>query len=367
MRVRFPIGRHGSARFPSFVLGAAVASLAWLIGVMVTVTSPDDAVRERASPSLPPATAALSRQVLQQVVWNECTRTEKRVAVTAPAVPPGYRPVVTQVSRDGTAAATGTVLARFAGRSLIAVVTAAVLYRDLAVGDTGADVRALEEALDRAGLIRSADATLDAATLAAWSRLGAEDGAARADRIRVADVVTVPPRGSVAGVEVRVGDTAARGSTLLVVTAVDRDFTCALDGPTDQVTVASTRFEVAGRAVAVAALSTREGDEGALSEAVVRPARRVSGSQGRLGVGFTGTEPALAAPLAAVKVAADGSNHVVVVRDRSSRDVGVTLGATAQGLVEVRGEGLREGDQLQLFSPDQTVPPDRTGQLGTTP
>jgi hypothetical protein len=345
-----PGGRGAAARFPAFVLGLAAASLAWLIGVMVTVTSPDDAARQRASPTLPPAIATLSSQVLQQVAWNECTRSEERVDVTAPAVPSGFRQVVTSVARSGTEASTGTVLARIAGEPLIAVITDAVLYRDLRLGDHGPDVVGLERSLAAAGLIATSDTTIDAATLAAWARL---DPADAAGRIRVASVVAVPSRASVAGVQVRVGDSARPGSKLLEMVSDGQDFECQIAGSDAELTTKNVKFEVGGKSTPIGSLTTRNGNDDAGAMAIVRPSRSVSGSRGRLGVGFTDARPVLAAPLSAVKVAADGSASVVVVSGESVRQVSVTLGATAQGLVEVRGEGLKAGDQVQLFGAGQ--------------
>ncbi|AIY18584.1 hypothetical protein GUY44_22340 [Pimelobacter simplex] len=60
--------------------------------------------------------------------------------------------------------------------------------------------------------------------------------------------------------------------------------------------------------------------------------------------------PALAAPAGAVETAGDGTSRVEVVDGDRRRAVPVTIGRTADGLVEVAGAGLGEGDAVRLHA-----------------
>lgn len=58
--------------------------------------------------------------------------------------------------------------------------------------------------------------------------------------------------------------------------------------------------------------------------------------------------PALAAPAGAVETAGDGTSRVEVVDGDRRRTVPVTIGRTADGLVEITGPGLGAGDAVRL-------------------
>lgn len=57
---------------------------------------------------------------------------------------------------------------------------------------------------------------------------------------------------------------------------------------------------------------------------------------------------ALAAPAGAVETAGDGTSRVEVVDGDRRRAVPVTIGRTADGLVEITGPGLGAGDAVRL-------------------
>ena len=346
----FQRGAAGHRRFPALILGGVLASVVWLVALMAGVTSPQEAKERRTAPRLPVPTAALEERVLQQVAWHDCAPVATVVTVTAPPVPAGLRAVVTSTARPGAKADTGVVLARVAGQPVIAVATDAVLYRDLAVGDRGADARGVEEALARAGLIGSADGVIDTTTVAAWHRL---DPAGPSGRLRLSTMVAVPARARVAAVLLAPGDPAASGAELLQVSAPDRDYECPLDGPATGITSATSRLEVGGDVVPIDSLRIRDDDDGGPPVVVVRPtqAAKVAGAaEARLGTGYTKDDgPVLAAPLSAIKVDADGAPSVVLVDGKRRRPVAVRLGVTAQGLVAVTGKGLARGAEVQLF------------------
>lgn len=349
-------GGHG--RFPALVVGAALASLVWLLVVTSTVTSPDQARERRAAPALPTPVAALTEQTLRQTTWHPCRRRSESTDVVVPAPPPGDRPVVTAITTAGTKVTTGTILARVAGRPLIAVVTDAPLYRDLTSGDRGPDVLGLEKALTASGLIGRADDTMDAATLAAWHRL---DDTGSADRIRLDGIVAVPAEGRAADVSATVGDQVKPGSSIMQVRSGSLFFECRARDLPDGLTPHDLEFEVDGDQAPIAALEQEPGSDQRRGLLRIRPRRDTSAKEARVAIILADSGgPVLTAPLGAIRVAPDGSTSVVVIESSSptdpgketTREVEVTLGVTAQGLVAITGDGLTAGTQVKLFDPD---------------
>jgi hypothetical protein len=360
-------GIGSGSRFLAGVLGAVLASLAWITIVMWVATTPDQAREERSAPTLPPPTVAVIRTALRQVVWHECRRHRLLAAVSAPRIPRGYRPVVTLVAKSGTPTVTGSLLARVADQPVIAVETEGILYRDLVLGDQGDDVRAFEEALRRAGLIRHPDSVLDAGTLNSWRT--AYDPSSPSDRVRLSTLVTVRPHSEVADVRVEVGDLVGTNSPLMEVRRASKSFSCSVSDPPPGLSLQDVSFRAGGSPRVVAGMTvhprTRKdpGSVDILPQAVSGP------DEGQLGiVGPHSQGPVLAVPLSAIKVSASGEQSVVVISRRSEHVVSVALGATAQGLVEVAGPGLREGVQVELF--DQALedsamsPPATTADAG---
>ncbi len=353
--------RHG--RFPALVVGAAIASLIWLIVVSATVTSPEQARSQRAAPDLPTPVATLTEKVLRQTTWLDCRRQSQTVDVLAPAPAPGDRAVVTAVAAAGTRATTGTVLARIADRPLIAVVTDVPLYRDLTLGDDGRDVRGIEDALAAASLIAGADAVLDSGTLSAWRRL---DQSGPDGTIRLDSIVQVPAGARVGAVSAAPGDLVKIGSSVMEVQAGGGTFECdAFDLPAG-LTTQDVIFEVDGVKTPVAVLRQREATDQQPGSLWIQPEGDVSDSQGRVAViSADSGGPVLAAPLGAIRVAPDGDTSVVVVETSGSgevvTEVGVSLGVTAQGLVAVTGDGLAPGTEVRLFDSGGTPGSDDLG------
>jgi len=331
------------------VAGAVVASVVWLLVVVLSTTTPEEARERRAVPDLGVPTGKVERTVLRQVTAGPCTREAAEVPVKVPSPVPGSRSVLTQVARSGSPVKTGTVLARVAGRPLVAVVTDAVLYRDLQVGDRGPDVRGVEQAMAAAGLIGSADDQLDAATMAAWGRI--DDAAS--GRIELARLVAVPAHASVAGVAASVGDAVKPGSSVMTLAAASSRFVCEVDAPGGTVTTDKIDLTLGSRSVKVAAVAQAGGgDDASDAGLIVTPVGKVKGDRAEVSIEFSASEgKVLAVPIAAIKTTSDGATGVVVVDGDERHDIKVTVGVTAQGVIEVAGKGLHEGDDVQLFDP----------------
>lgn len=337
----------GGGRFAAIIVGASIATVVWLVVMLAVTTTPEEAREQRAAPTLPPPVAKLQATVLRQVTSYPCLRRSETQQVSAPTPPRGYQPVVTAVAPAGARVRTGTTLARVAGAPVVAVVTRAVLYRDLVVGDRGPDVDGVEQALASAGLVTRADDVLDASAVAAWrSRF---DPSGPTDRISYDRIVAVPQRAQVTSVSVAVGQRIRPGLTLLEVGRRSATFRCDVGQGTAELRPGRATLRVAGKAAAVGSVVVDGGHEGWVD---VTPRGVVDGSEGRLAIESSASRGVvLAAPLGALRVAADGETSVVVVDGSSLREVPVETGVTAQGLIEVAGDGLVAGADVRLFDP----------------
>ncbi|PPI24313.1 hypothetical protein [Rathayibacter sp. AY1B5] len=178
---------HGSVRLPAVARPRALAAFlvtvllvgAVGVGVGASLRSSDDLDTAAEQPP-PPVEVEVERRsivpprTVQGVVDPGDTRTVPFAGVSAPAV----LPYVTEVGtpQGGTLASGGLLLA-VAGRPLLGLRVAAPLYRDLHVGDSGADAEAFEEALST---LSDADFAVDGAvteaTVAAADELWRERG-----------------------------------------------------------------------------------------------------------------------------------------------------------------------------------------------
>ncbi|SMH45855.1 hypothetical protein SAMN06295885_2640 [Rathayibacter oskolensis] len=168
---------------------ALVGATGYLLGASTSSTADLDAVAAQAPPAVDAAVELRSitpARSIQGTVAAGDTVTVPFTGITAPAV----LPFVTEVGAGAGAALTnGGLLIAVAGQPRIALRTSSPLYRDLRVGDVGADVESFEAALKAAvGGEFDVDDTVTALTLEAaeelWDGLGydlpSEEGEATA-------------------------------------------------------------------------------------------------------------------------------------------------------------------------------------------
>ena len=265
----------------------------------------------------------------------------------------------------------GTVVER--GQSLYSVDNRPVslLYGDLpawrrlAAGMTdGPDVKQLEENLVALGHATDADLAVDerftAATTAALKRWQKAIGAEETGVVELGQVVFLPGALRVADVKAEKG-AAAPGSPVLTGTSTSRVVQVDLDAtkqslarvgekvdvklPDGRVTpgtiasvgsVAQTKGQgdSAKRVVAVSVTLDDPGATGTVDQAPVR-----------VGIISDSRKGALAVPVNALLALAEGGYGVRVV---GGAVVPVTPGLFARGMVEVRGEGLAEGMEVEV-------------------
>jgi len=131
------------------------------------------ATTAQAAPTVVPVSATVERRaVVKQVTISGKVIAGAQVAVKAATSPGVDRLVVTSAAKAaGDRGAPGELLAVVSGRPLLILPSSVPLYRDIASGDSGPDVTALQEALAGFGYPVAVTSTFDAATqraLSAW-------------------------------------------------------------------------------------------------------------------------------------------------------------------------------------------------------
>lgn len=118
---------------------------------------------------------------------------------------------------SGAALVSGTVPFRIGGRAMLVLATAVPLWRDLAPGASGPDVKALEQELVRLGGSVTPDETFTAATLTAFRQVLAKAGGdiANVDSVALDRVMWIPASPiPVTGCPVAVGTQISAGTVL---------------------------------------------------------------------------------------------------------------------------------------------------------
>ena len=161
------------------MVGAVLLCCAFLAGRLVT--SPWEEAHENSERTVQ-VTAPVVRDelALPEVVLTGTVTLGDSLSVLPAPTGEGLSQVVTGVHVSaGDVVGSGDLLVEISDRPLVALHLAFPLFRDLHVGDTGSDVRAVQEALVRAGLFRgSADGVFGARTAIAVSELYRHAGAA---------------------------------------------------------------------------------------------------------------------------------------------------------------------------------------------
>jgi peptidoglycan hydrolase-like protein with peptidoglycan-binding domain len=278
---------------------------------------------------------------------------------------------VTRLLGQGERVRRGDELYRVHERPVTLLIGEVPMYRDLAIGDSGVDVRQLETNLAKLGYDGfETDRAFTASTaeaVRAWRRrIGVEPTGS----VARSDVVFAPAGGRVDAVHVRAGSVVSPGAPILDLTGTDRIVT--LEAELDD----RDRFDIGSKATVVP-------PDGSEIKGTVRAVRVMRTAAGRAagesgegsGGGETDAEPVLDVELALTKVPddlvgapvevnvaideradvlvvpvnallalAEGGYGLEVVRDDGmTRIVRADTGLFADGKVEVSGTGISEG------------------------
>jgi peptidoglycan hydrolase-like protein with peptidoglycan-binding domain len=238
-------------------------------------------------------------------------------------------------------------------------------YRPLSSGDSGDDVRELEQNLASLGYTGfTVDTKYTASTASAVGEWQKDHGRTQTGTFDPGDVVLAPGAIRVATVNVQPGDPAS--GEILSYSGTSRSVSIALDvalqnlaakGSTATVTLPNGT-SVHGTVASVGSVATagRTATDPATIEVTVTLADESKlGTLDQAPVSVTlvaaTVENVLTVPVAALVALPDGGTGVQVLDGASSRYVKVRLGMFANGQVEISGDGITEGTTVTVASP----------------
>jgi peptidoglycan hydrolase-like protein with peptidoglycan-binding domain len=356
--------RRGRRRRAVWVAGGGVLLvLGAAVGVWVSMGSDDRA---------PAAAGVVATARVERATLSATESWDGTVGYGAPfTVSSGAAGTVTRLLGQGERVGRGDELYRVDERPVTLLVGEVPMYRDLAIGDSGVDVRQLERNLAKLGYDGfETDRAFTASTaeaVRAWQR---KIGVEPTGRVARRDAVFAPAGGRVDAVHLRAGSVVSPGAPILDLTGSDQ--IAAVEAQLDD----RDRFDMGSKATVV----LPDGDEikGTVRAVRVMRAGR-GGAAGESGAGLGGGETeaesvldvelalakapdalvgapvevdvaideragVLVVPVTALLALADGGYGLEVVRDDgASKIVRVDTGLFADGKVEVSGAGISEG------------------------
>jgi peptidoglycan hydrolase-like protein with peptidoglycan-binding domain len=274
---------------------------------------------------------------------------------------------ITRLVDQGATLERGDELYRLNERPVTLLYGVVPMYRNLAPGDRGVDVRQLETNLAKLGYEGFAvDRAYTASTAGAVRAWQADSGAEQTGAVAHRDVVFLPAGGRVDALDVSVGDVLRPGAPVLDITGTDQvvnleadlDDRDRFDIGTKVTVVLPSGAEIAGtvstiRVVKVASGESGEGFGGGTmdSESIVevevsldRAPDELVGTPVEVVVAIDERADVLLVPVNALLALAEGGYGLEVVHDDgTTKIVRVDSGLFADGKVEVRGAGIAEG------------------------
>jgi peptidoglycan hydrolase-like protein with peptidoglycan-binding domain len=331
-------------------LGAAAIAVgagAWLGARSATQDGPPAAAG-------PFATTTIERgRISATESWDGTLEYERPLTVKS-----GAAGTVTRLVDQGARVQRGDELYRVDERPAILLYGAVPMYRDLAPGASGLDVRQLEANLRKLGYDGfTVDRAYTASTAAAVRAWQADAGLDRTGTVARRDVVFVPAGGRVDAVRIGVADVVRPGSPVLEITGTERvvSFEADLDDrdrfdiDAKVTVVLPGADEIAGRVSALSVLTVASGQtesESLLQVEIALPRApdALVGTPVEVIVAIDERTDVLLVPVSALLALAEGGYGLEVVReDGTTRVVPVDTGLFADGKVEVRGVGIAEG------------------------
>jgi peptidoglycan hydrolase-like protein with peptidoglycan-binding domain len=351
------------ARRRRWLLWGALGGVVIAVGTGAWLWASSKSTEAGRAPAGPVKTATVKRGTISATESWEGTL-EYGQAVTVKSSAGG---TITRLVGQGESVERGDELYRVDERPVTLLYGAVPMYRGLAPGDSGIDVRQLERnlaKLDYRGFaVDGAYTASTADAVRAWQR---DTGAEQAGTVARRDVIFLPAGGRVDALQVSVGDVVRPGAPVLDITGTDRvvSFEADLDDRkrfdigTKVTVVLPGGDKIAGmvsalRVVKVAASGSGEGPgSGATDSAPViqvevaldeTPAELV-GAPVEVLVAIDKRADVLLVPVSALLALSEGGYGLEAVRDDgTTKIVRVDTGLFADGKVEVRGGGIAEG------------------------
>jgi peptidoglycan hydrolase-like protein with peptidoglycan-binding domain len=312
----------------------------------------------------PAATTPASNANVATVTRRDLARTEELDGVvgygTESALPLPLEGTLTALPAPGTVIDEGSVVAEIDGQPVIALIGAKPMWRDLGSGvDDGADVLAIEQALERLGFTAAHEVTVDGdwtdATTEAVEDFQEAYGQDDDGQITRGEIVfiTSPQRvasvGGVAGqqsTEAAIQVTSPAPSVSVDVELADATLLAEGDEVTIELPDEST---TTGTVASIGAAETDEQGDTTLpveissAEAIELP----PGTPVDILVSIVTAEQVLAVPVEAVLAVVEGGFAVEVRNGTTTELVGVELGVFADGYVEISGD-VAEGAEVVI-------------------
>jgi multidrug efflux system membrane fusion protein len=316
----------------------------------------------QAAAGLPPATVQVTRQTLKDTAEVDAEL--------------GYGPALSVSSRAqgtvtwlpgaGAEIGRGQPLYRVDDVATVLLYGAVPAYRPLGPGDSGVDVRQLEQNLADLGQTGfTVDDEYTDATAAAVERWQESAELPVTGRVPLGQVVFAAGAVRIDSVSADPGDPASPGQPLLSYTGTAKVVTVELPAEDQRLVPDGAQVEVTlpdgqptpGKVAEVAAVVVPGEGPGAEPETRLEVVIAISDQQvlaslsrAAVDVTFTESERAdvLAVPVAALVALAEGGFGLQVVDDGQVRYVPVTPGLFAGGMVEISGGGVAEGAVVGL-------------------
>ncbi|MFI9383515.1 peptidoglycan-binding protein [Kutzneria sp. NPDC052558] len=373
-------------------VAAATGAGGWVVGAQIT--SPADAAAAHQPPPASLITVAVAKQALASTITAQgavAYTGATPLTLTGTVGGGGATQLVTRAPAVGTTVRSGDRLLEVSGRPVFLLPGQVPMYRTLTDGLKGDDVKQVQQALTALGYGRLTSGVFDAATqgqVKRWYEHGGYEPQLDGDKVTVPSgeilfLPTLPVR--VDTVTTRAGATASGSIGTATNSAVniqstlpsaDAQFvrvgmsaTLTLpDGTTMPATVdaigkdaapppttQSTDQQQPQQGQQLQQPQQQSTSDATAMRLVARDPAALAAYANKaakidIEVGKTNGE-VLVVPVAAVATSQDGSTRVQVQRAGGQlKDVPVRLGLTANGLVEVSGDGLTSGDRVVVGS-----------------
>jgi peptidoglycan hydrolase-like protein with peptidoglycan-binding domain len=341
---------------------AALAAVLIAIGAGAWLWRSNPSTEAAPAPAGPVATATVERGTISATEsWDGTLEYGRPVTVKSSAAG-----TVTRLADQGATVERGDELYRVDERPVTLLFGVVPMYRELAPGDSGVDVRQLETNLATLGYDGfTVDGAYTASTADAVRAWQADIGAERTGTVARRDVVFLPAGGRVDALDVSVGDVVRPGAPVLDIAGTDRvvNFEADLDDRDrfdvdTKVTVVLPGRELAGtvsamRVVKVASGESGEGVGGGSTDsesivqveiALARTPDELVGTPVEVIVAIDERADVLLVPVSALLALAEGGYGLEVMGDDgTTKIVRVDTGLFADGNVEIRGAGITEG------------------------
>jgi peptidoglycan hydrolase-like protein with peptidoglycan-binding domain len=346
-----------------WLVWAALGGVVIAVGTGAWLWVSSESTEAGRAPAGPVKTATVKRGTISATEsWEGTLDYGQRVTVKS-----GAGGTITRLVGQGESVEPGDQLYRVDERPVTLLYGPVPMYRDLAPGDSGIDVRQLERnlaKLDYRGFrVDGAYTASTAEAVRAWQR---DTGAEPTGTVARRDVVFIPTRGRVDALQVSVGDVVRPGAPVLDITGTDRvvhfdgdlDDRDRFDMGTKVTVVLPGGDKIAGTVSAMRVVKVASGEPGAGSGAgttgsesivqveiaLARAPDELVGTPVEVTVAIDRRADVLLVPVSALLALAEGGYGLEVVRDDgTTKIVRVDTGLFADAKVEVRGADIGEG------------------------